>query len=335
MLVDWARIHVISGRGGGGCVSFRREKYVPRGGPDGGDGGKGGSVYLEVSERVRTLLDCREQPRYLAVGGRAGSGNRRSGKDGADLVVPVPAGTVVREAEGREVLADLLRTGDRFLAARGGRGGRGNQHFATPTHQAPRRADPGEDGEERWLELELKLIADVGFVGPPNAGKSTLLARVSRARPRIADYPFTTLEPHLGIVVLDAERQFVAADLPGLIEGAHRGRGLGLQFLRHVERTRALALLVDASVESPREALAAVERELEQYSPALLEKPRITVLTKADLIAPEKRAAAAAEAGLPGARLISAHSGEGVPALLEDLWKLIASAPLDEPALHG
>ena len=335
MLVDYARIHVLAGRGGSGCVSFRREKYVPRGGPDGGDGGKGGSVILTVSPHVRTLLDCREQPRYLAQNGRAGSGNQRSGKDGADLVVPVPPGTVVRDAESREPLADLVRMGESFVAARGGRGGRGNQHFATPTHQAPRRADPGEPGEERRLELELKLIADVGFVGPPNAGKSTLLARVSRARPRIADYPFTTLEPHLGIVVLDPERQFVAADLPGLIEGAHQGRGLGLQFLRHIERTRALALLVDASGESPRAALAAIEAELERYSPALLAKPRITVLTKADLLPPERHATAAAEAGLPDARLISAHTGEGVASLLEDLWKLIASAPSEEPVAHG
>jgi GTP-binding protein len=335
MLVDWARIHVLSGKGGGGCVSFRREKYVPRGGPDGGDGGRGGSVVLAVSPRVRTLLDCREQPRYLAENGRPGSGNQRSGKDGADLEVPVPAGTVVKDAASGEVVADLVHAGDTFLAARGGHGGRGNKRFATPTHQAPRHADPGEPGEERWLELELKLIADVGFVGPPNAGKSTLLSRVSRARPRIADYPFTTLEPHLGIVVLDEERQFVAADLPGLIEGAHRGRGLGLQFLRHVERTRAIAILVDASAEAPREQLAAVERELEQYSPALLAKPRLTVLTKADLLPPERHAEAAGAAGLPDAHLISAHSGEGVPALLEKLWKLIATEPADEPALHG
>jgi GTPase len=335
MLVDWARIHVISGKGGAGCVSFRREKYVPRGGPDGGDGGRGGSVVLAVSPRVRTLLDCREQPRYLAEHGRAGSGNQRSGKNGADLEVPVPAGTVVRDSASGEVVADLVQAGERFVAARGGRGGRGNQHFATPTHQAPRRADPGESGEERWLELELKLIADVGFVGPPNAGKSTLLARISRARPRIADYPFTTLEPHLGIVVLDEERQFVAADLPGLIEGAHRGRGLGLQFLRHVERTRALAVLVDSSGETPLAELAAVVRELEQYSPALLAKPRVHVLTKADLLAPERHATAAAAAGLPDAQLISAHSGEGVAALLETLWKLIAPEREGEPVLHG
>jgi GTP-binding protein len=334
MLVDWARIHVIAGRGGAGCVSFRREKYVPRGGPDGGDGGHGGSVWLEASPHARTLLDCREKPRYLAKSGGAGSGNQRTGKDGADLVVPMPAGTEVRDADSGEVVADLVRAGERFLAARGGRGGRGNARFATSTHQAPRRAEPGEPGTERWLVLELKLIADVGFVGPPNAGKSTLLARVSRARPRIADFPFTTLEPHLGIVALDPERQFVAADLPGLIEGAHLGKGLGLQFLRHVERTRALVLLVDVTGPHPRDELAAIERELESYSPALLAKPRLVALTKADLIAPERRASAAAEAGLPDAHLISAQSGEGIGVLLESMWKLIAPAPAGEDALH-
>src|SRR5438552_13935167 len=335
MLVDVARIHVVAGRGGAGCVSFRREKYVPKGGPDGGDGGRGGSVWLSVESRVRTLLDCREQPRYRAENGGAGSGNNRTGGNGKDRVVTILPGTMVRDAASGELLADLVSPGETFLAARGGRGDRGNTRFASPTHQAPRRADPGEPGEERWLELELKLIADVGFVGPPNAGKSTLLARVSRARPRIADYPFTTLEPHLGIVVLDEERQFVAADLPGLIEGAHRGRGLGLQFLRHVERTRALAVLVDASGEEPGAELAAVERELEQYSPVLLAKPPITVLTKADLLPPERRATAAAAAGLPQAHLISSHTGEGVAPLLEKLWKLIATERTDEPVLHG
>jgi GTP-binding protein len=325
MLIDQARIHVIAGPGGNGCVSFRREKYVPKGGPDGGDGGRGGSVVLEVDAHVRTLLDCREQPRYRADSGRPGSGNRRSGRDGGDLVVRVPPGTVVREPESGEVVADLVRAGERYVAARGGGGGRGNARFATPTHQAPRRADPGRAGEERWLDLELKLIADVGFVGLPNAGKSTLLSRVTRARPRIAPYPFTTLEPHLGIVALDEERQFVAADLPGLIAGAHEGRGLGHQFLRHVERTRVLLFLVEAGAESPARDLETLEREVSLHSPALLEKPRRLVITKGDLVAPEARAAAPARLGLPGARLISAHSGEGVAALLEELWGLIAA----------
>jgi len=326
MLVDQARIHVLAGSGGNGCVSFRREKYVPKGGPDGGDGGRGGSVFLEVDPHVRTLLDCREQPRYRAEKGRAGSGNRRSGRDGEDLVVRVPPGTVVRDAASGEVVVDLVHAGQRFVAARGGRGGRGNACFATPTHQAPRHAEPGGPGEERWLELELKLIADVGFVGLPNAGKSTLLSRVSRARPRIAPYPFTTLEPHLGIVVLDDERQFVAADLPGLIAGAHEGRGLGHQFLRHVERTRVLLFMVGADAEDPAHDLEVLEREVRMYSPALLEKPRCVVISKGDLLPPEDRGTAASRLGLPGARLISAQTGESLAPLLEDLWGLVAPA---------
>ena len=333
MLIDHARIQVLAGRGGAGCVSFRREKYVPKGGPDGGDGGRGGSVHLVVNPAVRTLLDCREQPRYRAASGRAGSGNRRSGRDGDDLEIEVPPGTVVKDAASGEVLADLVEAGTRWLAARGGRGGRGNAQFATPTHQAPRRADPGEVGEERTLELELKLIADVGLVGPPNAGKSTLLSRISRARPRIASYAFTTLEPNLGIVDLDGERRFVAADLPGLIEGAHRGRGLGLEFLRHIERTRALALLVDVSSESPSADLAMIERELQAYSPALAEKPRVVVLTKADLLPTEAHAGSVARAGVGEAMLISAHSGVGVEDLLERLWDLVrTSQEVEEPA---
>ena len=330
MLIDQARIHVIAGSGGNGCVSFRREKYVPKGGPDGGDGGRGGSVVLEVDAHVRTLLDCREQPRYRADSGRPGSGNRRSGRDGGDLVVRVPPGTVVREPEGGAVVADLVRVGERFVAARGGGGGRGNARFATATHQAPRRADPGRAGEERWLDLELKLIADVGFVGLPNAGKSTLLARITRARPRIAPYPFTTLEPHLGIVALDEERQFVAADLPGLIAGAHEGRGLGHQFLRHVERTRVLLFLVEAGAEAPAHDLEVLEREVSLHSPALLDKPRRVAITKGDLLPPEERVGAPARLGLPQARLVSAHSGDGVPGLLEELWALVAAASAGE-----
>jgi GTP-binding protein len=324
VFVDLARIHVISGKGGDGCISFRREKYVPKGGPDGGDGGRGGDVVLEVDPHVRTLLDFRESPRYPAENGRPGQGNNRSGRDGRDLVLRIPPGTVVRDVERDEIVADLVSAGERFVAARGGRGGRGNARFATPTHQAPRRADPGEPGAERMLVLELKLIADVGLVGPPNAGKSTLLSRISRARPRIADYPFTTLEPHLGIVALDDERRFVVADLPGLIEDAHLGRGLGHQFLRHIERTRVLAFLLDASTPDPARELAVLEHELSRYSAALMEKPRVVVLTKADLLPPEDRAGAAVRLGVPGARLISAHTGEGVPSLLEGLWQEVA-----------
>jgi GTP-binding protein len=319
MLVDHARIHAFAGHGGRGCVSFRREKYVPKGGPDGGDGGHGGSVWLEVDARIRTLLDCREQPRYRAENGRAGSGNNRTGKDGGDLVIHLPPGTVVHDEEGR-VLADLVVPGERWLAAKGGRGGRGNARFATSTNQAPRRADEGQVGEERVLALELKLIADVGFVGFPNAGKSTLLARLSRARPKIADYPFTTLEPNLGIVVLDDERQFVACDVPGLIEDAHAGKGLGLQFLRHIERCRVLLYLVDVSSESPAADLEVLRRELELHDPELEHRPHVIALTKADLLPPEEHAAAASSRGMPDAKLISAHTGEGIDTLKELLW---------------
>ncbi len=331
MLVDLARVHVIGGGGGDGCVSFRREKYVPKGGPDGGDGGHGGSVLLRVDAAVRTLLDCREQPRYRAARGRPGAGNNRTGRDGEDLVIRLPRGTVVKDAKTGEVLADLLGESESFCAARGGRGGRGNARFATPTHQAPRHAQRGEPGEERKLDLELKLIADAGLVGLPNAGKSTLLSRISRARPRIAAYPFTTLEPHLGIVALDELRQFVAADLPGLIEGAHEGRGLGRQFLRHVERTRVLVLMVDVGAEDPRRDLETLERELALHGPSLAGKPRVVVLSKADLLPAEERRDAAARRGMPDALLISAHSGEGVRELLEALWRRIV-AEADESA---
>jgi GTP-binding protein len=336
MLIDLARITCRSGKGGAGCISFRREKYVPKGGPDGGDGGRGGDVWLEADPHVRTLLDCRERPQYHAGHGGAGQGSTKTGACCDDLVVRVPAGTVVKAAETGEALADLVRPGDRFRVAKGGRGGRGNARFATATHQAPRRADPGEPGEELTIELELKLIADVGLVGLPNAGKSTLLSRVTRARPKIADYPFTTLEPNLGIVGLDVERTFVLADLPGLIEGANMGKGLGLQFLRHVERTQVLVFLVDAATEDPAATLALLEREVAGYSAALAEKPRRVVLSKADLLPPEARADAAARLGLPDALVISAHTGLGVRELLEELWSAIpstavGSAEADDP----
>jgi GTP-binding protein len=280
-------------------------------------------VVLEVDRHVRTLLDFRERPLYHGGKGEPGSGNNCSGKDGGDLVLRVPPGTVVKDADRGEVLADLVSPGERLEVARGGRGGRGNARFATSTNQAPRRADPGEEGEERTLELELKLIADVGLVGLPNAGKSTLLSRISRARPRIAPYPFTTLEPHLGIVSVDEERQLVAADLPGLIEDAHLGKGLGLQFLRHVERTRVLAFLVECNAEDPARDLALLEREVSLYSPALLEKPRLAILTKADLVPADERDALARDRGVPHALVISAHSGDGLKDLLERLWALV------------
>jgi GTP-binding protein len=326
MLVDYAKVRATGGDGGRGCVSFRREKYVPKGGPDGGNGGRGGSVILVVDPHLRTLLDCRETQEFRADSGRPGSGNNRTGKDGRDLVVRVPAGTVVRDLGTGEVLCDLTEAGARHSVVRGGRGGRGNAEFATPTHQAPRRADPGEPGETRSLELELKLIADVGLVGLPNAGKSTFLSRISRAHPKIGDYPFTTLEPHLGIVQLDEERQMVVADLPGLIEGAHTGRGLGLEFLRHVERTRVLAFLIDATSAAPAADRAMLEEELRRHGRGLDRKPRLVALTKADALTPEDRTDAPARAGLADARLVSSHSGDGVKALLEDLWSASQAA---------
>jgi GTP-binding protein len=281
------------------------------------------------------LLDCRERPRYHASDGRAGSGNRRSGKDGDDLVIHLPPGTVVKDADTGVVLIDLVEPGTRWMAAQGGRGGRGNARFATPTRQAPRRADPGEPGQERTLELELKLIADVGLVGLPNAGKSTLLARISRARPRTGPYPFTTLEPNLGWVELSDHRRFSVADLPGLVEGAHLGKGLGLEFLRHVERTRMLVLMVDVASESPGRDLELVERELECYSPALRAKPRLVLLTKGDLLPPERRADAPERVGLPQALLVSAQSGFGMEGMLEAMWERVRAeipvAPREVP----
>ena len=330
MFIDHVKIEVTSGNGGPGCVSFRREKFVPKGGPDGGDGGRGGDVWLKVNPHVRTLLDCRETLRYRAVHGGFGSGNNKTGKSGADVIVWLPAGTMVKDAETGEPLGDLTGPEDSLCIAKGGRGGRGNSRFASATNQAPRRCDPGEAGVSKMIELELKLIADVGFVGLPNAGKSTLLSRVSRARPKIADYPFTTLEPGLGICKLDNERQFVAADIPGLIEGASAGKGLGFQFLRHIERTRVLALLCDASSEDPAADVALVERELKEYSAALAEKPRVHVLTKADVLSPEDRQALVAKARAAGEYVISAHSGEGLPELLEELWRRLAKSPGEE-----
>ncbi len=333
MLVDLARIHVIGGSGGNGCVSFRREKYVPKGGPDGGDGGHGGTVLLTVDPQVRTLLDCREQPVYRASRGAPGSGNNRTGKDGEDLVIRIPPGTIVKDAESGDTLVDLVTPGQSWEAAPGGRGGRGNARFATPTHQAPRRADPGEIGVERHLMLELKLIADVGLVGLPNAGKSTLLSRLTRARPRVAAYPFTTLEPNLGIAELDVERRLVIADLPGLVEDAHQGKGLGLEFLRHVERTRVLAFVVDVSADAPADELALLLRELELYRPDLLDKPRVTILSKADLLPPEEHAAAPAKVGVPDGWLVSSHSGVGLDRLVERFWALATLEPAhDEEA---
>jgi GTP-binding protein len=284
--VDYVKIHVRAGDGGNGCVSFRREKYVPRGGPDGGDGGRGGHIMIRATDELNTLLDLRYRREYKAEKGQHGMGKKMHGKNGEDLVIPVPVGTVVRDAESKDVLIDLDSDGAHIIIAKGGRGGLGNSHFATPVRQAPRFAQPGEEGEGRWLTLELKLLADAGLIGLPNAGKSTFLSAISSARPKIADYPFTTLRPVLGVVKLEDYKSFVVADIPGLIEGAHRGIGLGFQFLRHIERTSALLHLIDISETGdgdPAENFEQINKELALYSPELVKKPQIVVGTKLDI----------------------------------------------------
>jgi GTP-binding protein len=326
IFLDEARIHVRAGRGGNGCVAFRREKYVPRGGPSGGDGGDGGSVYLTGFANRNTLYHLRFASLYPAQRGRHGEGSNCSGKEGEDLEVPVPLGTVVYDEETGERLGEILLDGQRLRVAAGGKGGRGNARFATATHQAPRRADPGTDGEERHLRLELKLLADVGVIGLPNAGKSTLISVVSAARPKIADYPFTTLVPQLGVVAEGPLTEpFVIADLPGLIAGAAQGAGLGIQFLRHVERCRVLLHLVDLSSfeGSAVEDLVTVERELTAFNAELMERPRLIVGSKLDAAVPERQEElrlAAAERGLPY-REISSATREGISGLIGDLAK--------------
>jgi GTP-binding protein len=321
VFVDEVEIHVRAGDGGRGAVSFRREKYVPRGGPDGGDGGHGGSVILEADEGLGTLLDYRYRRHDAAPRGGHGQGSDRHGANGPDLVLRVPVGTVVRDRDTGALLGDLTRHDQRLVVARGGRGGRGNARFATSTRRAPRHAEPGTPGEERWLRLELKLLADVGVVGFPNAGKSTLVARLSAARPKIADYPFTTLVPTLGLVRLDAERSFVIADVPGLVPGAAAGKGLGLRFLRHLERTRLLVHLLDldpATGRDPVEDWRTIQAELEAYSPALATRPQLVAANKIDLDGAEPRLrrvqAFARRRGLPVLAL-AARTGQGLDVL--------------------
>ncbi len=283
MFVDRVHIRVRAGDGGNGVVSFRREAFVPKGGPDGGDGGRGGSVIFRVDPQLGTLLDLRYSPEIRAGNGRHGSGAKKTGKSGKDVVIRIPPGTVILEESSRKVLGDLTESGQELIVAKGGAGGRGNAHFATPTMRAPRKATPGKPGRELELRLELKLIADVGLVGMPNAGKSTLLSVVSAARPEIAEYPFTTLTPHLGIVRAGEMDSFVMADIPGLIEGAAEGKGLGHQFLRHIERTRVLCILIDTLDSAPGDTLETLLAELERYNADLPSRPRLVVRTKTDL----------------------------------------------------
>jgi len=327
--VDRVAVRVMAGPGGAGASSFARFKYQPKGGPDGGDGGHGGSVYLQADSNLSTLLDYRYRNAWKAERGQHGKGKTQTGASGSDLYLPVPLGTVARDQATGMELGEVLEHGDTLLVAKGGRGGRGNARFATPTHRAPREWEPGEPGEERDLELELKLIADVGLVGEPNAGKSTLLSVVSAARPKIADYPFTTLEPNLGVAQLSGHRTFVVADIPGIIEGAHQGKGLGLTFLRHVERTRVLAYLVPLDAPDPNEVLDRLRHEVGRYSEALLAKPHVVVLTKRDLL-PAEAPPLALDAGGAKWLTISAVSGLGVDAWKESLWELVERARAEE-----
>ena len=330
--VDEAKIHVHAGDGGNGCVAFRREAHVPRGGPSGGDGGDGGHVIALADGQLSTLLDYKYRRKYKAQRGEDGRGRDQYGKRGEDLVLKVPVGTVITDIESGEVIADLDTDGQEVVLARGGKGGLGNIHFAKPWHQAPKHAEPGTEGEERQLRLELKLLAECGIIGFPSVGKSTLIAAISRARPKIADYPFTTLVPNLGVVALDDERQMVVADIPGLIEGAADGAGLGHRFLRHVERTRVLVHMLEATPfvgpdRDPMSDFDTLNRELERYAPELAEKPQIVVLGKGDVTetreAYDELRETFAERGIE-LRMISPATREGLTDLLEAIWAALA-----------
>lgn len=321
MFIDRAKIRVIAGGGGDGCVAFRREKFVPKGGPSGGDGGDGGNVYMECSDRVNTLLHFQYKRTFKAQRGRHGEGSQRHGRNGSDITILVPPGTQVFREPDRGMVHDFAHAGERLIIARGGRGGRGNARFATSTNQAPRHFEPGKPGEEADLFLSLKLIADVGLIGFPNVGKSTLISRISAAKPKIADYPFTTLEPHLGVVRIDEFRSFVVADIPGLIEGAHEGHGLGDQFLKHVERTRVLVHMVDISnaERDPVDDYETIIRELALFNSDLLDRKQLVVASKIDVLADDSRLSGlkemCAERDLPFLG-ISAVSGQGIKELI-------------------
>ena len=317
--IDRVRIRVRAGSGGSGISSFRREKFVPMGGPDGGDGGRGGNVVVRGDANLATLLDFTYRDAWSAEAGDHGSGANKTGRSGEDVVLPVPPGTIVRDAATSEILAEVMADGDSAVIARGGRGGRGNAWFATSTRQAPREYQPGEDGEEREVELELKLIADVGLVGQPNAGKSTLLSVISAARPKIADYPFTTLAPNLGVVQLSDARTFVVADIPGIIEGAHEGKGLGLQFLRHIERTRLLAFLIPIDAMDWQGEYEQLRRELASYSSELASKPHVVVFTKMDLLGEDEPPPIDAPDAV-AVLAISSAARQGLDALMTTFW---------------
>jgi len=319
MFVDRVIVTVEAGTGGSGCTSFRREFRVPLGGPDGGDGGRGGDVIVRGDGNLATLLDYTYRDRWVAERGEHGMGSNKSGRAGSDVVLPVPPGTIVRDAGTREILAEIIEDGQEVIVAKGGRGGKGNSFFATATHQAPREWQPGEEGEAHKLELELKLIADVGLVGQPNAGKSTLLSVISAATPKIGDYPFTTLSPNLGVVQLSDHRTFVVADIPGIIEGAHEGKGLGLQFLRHIERTRLLAFLIPIDSMDYQAEYDQLRAEIAAYSPELVDRPHCVVFTKLDLLG-EDYVPEIQTADVFGVFAVSAPGRKGLDELLAAWW---------------
>jgi GTP-binding protein len=326
MFIDYAEISISAGNGGDGAVTFRREKYVPKGGPSGGNGGNGGSIIIEAHHNLSTLLDFRYKKKYKAGNGEPGGSSKKDGKNGRDVIIKVPVGTVIKDAEDNNILFDLDEDRKRVVAATGGRGGKGNANFATPTNQTPRYAEPGKPGTKKNIILELKLIADVGLVGFPNSGKSTLISVISAARPKIADYPFTTLEPNLGIVQYKDYNSFTVADIPGIIEGAHLGKGLGLKFLRHIERTKVLAFLIDITSENYVNEFKVLLNELKSYSKKLAEKPRLIVLTKIDLIEESelKKLLRKKLKDYTGTiHYISSVTGVGVPKLLNLLWDMI------------
>jgi GTP-binding protein len=324
--IDRAVVRVVAGTGGSGASSFARFKYIPKGGPDGGDGGRGGSIYLRGDPNLATLLDYRYRSEWKAERGQHGKGKTMTGPSGNDLYLPVPPGTEVLDAASGQLLGEVLRAGDELLVAKGGRGGRGNARFATPTYQAPREWEPGEEGVDRQIELVLKLIADVGLLGEPNAGKSSLLATISAARPKVAAYPFTTLEPNLGVVGMSESRTFVVADIPGIIEGAHEGKGLGFKFLQHVERTRVLAYLVPLDSEDPAAAYHRLRKEVRSYSELLYEKPHIVLLSKRDLIPPDDPLPTFAAPEARAMMAVSSAARIGLDALKSTLWGLVAEA---------
>lgn len=331
MFVDTATIHIKGGDGGAGCVAFRREKYVPKGGPSGGDGGDGGHVIAQADRHLHTLLDFTYKGHYRAQRGQHGQGDNKTGKSGVDSIIRVPVGTVIRDANTNEIIADLIVDQMTEVIAKGGRGGRGNARFASSTNRAPREWESGERGEEKVVHLELKLLADVGLVGLPNAGKSTLISRISAAKPKIADYPFTTLVPQLGIVKVGEGMSFVAADIPGLIEGAHLGKGLGIQFLRHIERTKLLAILLDATASNLEQDYQTLLQELRSYGQALVRKPRMIVYTKSDLLPDEFVSLSQQTVGVTDSILISAVKGTNLDRLIQKLWDMLLNEESQTP----